>query len=88
METFLGHTIRTGNQGGSPSGNYSQGGRPLQDESIGVDARTDAQVNTPFRADRTRAAPRHRLAHQGIPNLVHGSETAAVPFLPDTFSGL
>ncbi len=84
METFLGHTIRTRNQGGSPSGNYSQGGRPLQEKSICVDARKDAQVNTAFWADRARAAPRHRFAHQPTRNLVHGSETAAVPFHPDT----
>ena len=56
--------------------------------TISEGTRADAQVKTAFRADRTQAAPHHCFAHQPKRNLVHGSETAAVPFHPDALSGV
>ena len=85
METFLGHTIRTHYQGGPPSGNHSQGGRPRQVESNRVDARTDAQVNTGIRKDKKRE--RHnafRARPSRYDDSVQRSESAAVPFVTVT----
>ena len=65
---------------GLQAGNHSQGGRPLQDESMAVDPRTDVRVNIASQANKTWPARRNPFAHQPIRNLLHGSETAAVPF--------
>ncbi len=55
-----------GNQGGSPSGQYSQGGLPQQVTSS-ADARMEAEVNTTIRGITAWASRRSPCAPQAIP---------------------
>ena len=53
------------NQGGSPSGNHSQGGLPRQVKSSSVDGHTDAEVNTAIRWNQRTGVPALSLCTQG-----------------------